>query len=232
MIKIGSLALDGTPKIAVPFTAPVSAKALQTAVTQGLDIAELRLDLADHNAIDDLITSTTSVPTLATIRSAAEGGEWPVERDAERLALYERILPTVDAVDVEYNATIRENVVTLAKAHRKPVVLSYHNFTYTPEPTALINTLNNMRAAGADICKLAVMTNTAKDAQQLTQLLLEHHQHDCVIIGMGNYGQLTRVFLAGLGSLFTFAHLGQSTAPGQIPLSQLQSDLRRYFPAN
>lgn len=235
MINIGSLALNGTPTIAVPFTAAISTTELQAAQQQGLDLAELRLDLCRDQSttgIDTLISSFASVPTLATIRSAAEGGEWPVENEAERLALYEHVLPHVDAIDIENGAKIREQVVNLAKTHNKPVILSYHNFTHTPPSAELIQTIQQMRTAGADVCKLAVMTQTVADAQQLTQILLEHNQNDCVIIGMGDYGLLTRVFLAGLGSLFTFAHLGAATAPGQIPLPQLHSDLRRYFPAD
>ena len=51
-----------------------------------------------------------------------------------------------------------------------------------------------------------------------------------IVIGMGDRAVATRVLFPALGSLLTYAHAGDATAPGQIPLAEMTALLARLFP--
>lgn len=234
MHNFGQLALDGSPRIAVPFRDGNERASIARALELGMDIAELRIDqFANRNTAHVLreIEKFQGVPILATIRSATEGGAWP-DSDTARLELYKAILPQVDAVDVEWSsASIATHVVSAARALGKPVVLSFHDFTCTPP----LKTLNLMaplaRDAGADIVKIAAMCNSQDDVRTLTQFTLENASEGVVVIGMGPIGITTRVLLPALGSLFTFAAYGEGTAPGQLQLEEMASIFAKLYPS-
>jgi len=235
MIHFGKLALDGSPRIAVPFRDGNAADSIARAVQLGMHIAELRIDqFADRGAANVLaeIEKFETVPILATIRSAAEGGNWE-GNDAARLDLYKTILPHVDAVDVEWpSASIAAHVVAAARALGKPVVLSFHDFAKTPQLDMLNLMAPLARDAGADIVKIAAMCNSQDDVRTLTRFTLDHAHEGVVVIGMGQIGITTRVLLPALGSLFTFAAYGEGTAPGQLQLEDMASIFAKLYPAS
>jgi 3-dehydroquinate dehydratase-1 len=67
--------------------------------------------------------------------------------------------------------------------------------------------------------------------RSLARLLVDASDIGLIAIGMGDAGVATRVLFPALGSLLTYAHGGNATAPGQIPLVEMQQLLRRLFPA-
>ena len=52
-----------------------------------------------------------------------------------------------------------------------------------------------------------------------------------VTICMGPEGELSRILFPALGSLFTFAHAGKPSAPGQLNCDETQQLLARFYPA-
>jgi 3-dehydroquinate dehydratase-1 len=67
--------------------------------------------------------------------------------------------------------------------------------------------------------------------RSLARLLVSTEDIGLIAIGMGDRAVATRLLFPALGSLLTYAHAGAATAPGQIPLDEMQSLLRRLFPA-
>ena len=224
MVHLGSIILDGSPRIAVPFRAGNNPASINAAIRLGMDIAELRIDqFASRTQANVLaeIEKFRAIPVLATIRAASEGGAWK-DSDAERLALYKAVLPHVDAVDVELSSSaIAPDVVAAAHVLAKPVVLSFHDFAKTPPLDKLNAIARDARAAGADIVKVAAMCTSQDDVRILTRFTLDHASEGVVVIGMGPIGVPTRVLFPALGSLFTFAAYGEGTAPGQLQLDQM-----------
>lgn len=230
MLKLGNLLLDGTPRIAVPFRDGHDAAYIAAAADAGADLFELRVDQFsrhDPNHVLGEIRKFAARPVLVTIRSAAEGGSWTASDD-ERLALYEAVLPHVDAVDVELSSVaIRDAVVAAAHLHAKPVILSFHDFQGMPTRADLDAIERDARAAGADIVKVAVMCRDGyTDVLELAAFTRAHAHKGVVVIGMGPHGVVTRIYLPMIGSLFTFAAYGQGSAPGQLPLPVMREIFR------
>ncbi|GMV92303.1 MAG: hypothetical protein AMXMBFR82_20810 [Candidatus Hydrogenedentota bacterium] len=234
-VQFGPLQLDGVrPRIAVPFRDGTPPERIAEATRLGMDIAELRVDLfADRSpkavlAEDDRFRD---VPVLATIRSAAEGGQW-AGADAERYALYEAVLPHVAAVDVELSSTaIVGEVIAAAHDGERCVVISFHDFEKTPPASTLDDIANRAHDAGADIVKIAATCNTPRDLHTLAEYTLRHREKGLVTIGMGEIGLVSRIFFPALGSLFTFASFGDGTAAGQLPLNMTAEYLREFYPS-
>ena len=234
MIKLGSLSFpEDTPRIAVSFGDHASVRVIQDAEKLGLDIVELRVDLCsryDEKYILDEIKKFKNLPLIGTIRSKKEGGNWG-RSDAERLSLFEAMLPTVDAVDIEISSKeILAEVVKAAHAVKKIVIVSHHDFQKTPNIDELSKIAGEARSVGADIVKIATLVLKSEDIQTLAEFTIANKPKGVVSIGMGDKGVVTRILLLALGSLITYAALGQSTAPGQLEFADTVDLIRRLYP--
>jgi 3-dehydroquinate dehydratase I len=233
MITLGSLALGAVPRIAAPLT-DGDVRVHADDVRRYADVAELRIDeFAQHDPAHVVAVcrdaGALALPLIATIRSVDEGGATHLD-DAQRLALFEAVLPTVAAVDVELRAPIRDQVVALAHRAGKRAIVSYHNFTATPIDSDLSAILDAAVLGQADVVKIAAHARDAVDADRLLVFLLARRDRAMILIGMGPYGVASRVFFPLLGSLITYGSVGAATAPGQLPLAELHAELRRYSP--
>lgn len=229
-LRLGPLALGPAPRIAVPFDGAATRAELEALCARGLDVAELRLDhfaVRDAAAVRALLPRYAGIPTLATIRIAAEGGGWTAG-DAERVRLFLALLDAVDAVDVELAAgEVLREVLPAARAAGRLVIASHHDFAATPAPAALADVVARAAAAGADVVKIAAAVQGPDDVRALARVLVEPAPVGRIVIGMGEAALATRVLFPALGSLVTYAHAGRATAPGQLPLDELAALLRR-----
>jgi 3-dehydroquinate dehydratase-1 len=233
-LRIGKVSLRRhRPTVIVPITDRTPAAALRRAVAQGLDLAEARVDLFRElrapRALPVLERARRLVPLLVTVRAASEGGAWR-RSEEERIELYRALLPQADAVDIELAAPGRASLVKAAHQARKLVILSQHDFRRTPPDAALDRAITRGFAAGADIVKLAAHLQSDADCARLTALFARHPGLPLVVIGMGDHGKKTRVLFPALGSLFTFAALDRSTAPGQLAWGDMRRELALFFP--
>ena len=130
-------------------------------------------------------------------------------------------------VDVElYSGD--EDVDKLVKlAHEKGIyiVMSNHDFNKTPEVQDMVSRMCRMQDMGADIAKIAVMPQNNEQLINLftaTSIMNTKYARVPVItISMGKLGALSRIAGQVFGSSVTFAALEQSSAPGQIPVAEL-----------
>jgi len=134
-VRIGGVALDGRPRVALALRDREDVGAVRQAVDAGVDILELRVDLfqqADAAYARGVLDRFAFAPRLLTIRSAAEGGGWR-EDGAARAVLFEALLPHAEAVDIELSAgAIRDRVIASAHGAGLPVIGSFHDFEATP----------------------------------------------------------------------------------------------------
>jgi 3-dehydroquinate dehydratase-1 len=230
--RLGGLELDGAPRIMVPFVAAVDAARVAAARAAGMDAAELRLDRWPELHPDELVGRTAAfsgVPTLATIRSAAEGGGW-TGSDAARAALFQAAAAVADGVDIELSsAAILGDVVGAARAERRLVVVSFHDFEATPTLGALRDIAAAAREAGADIVKVACMPTDPACLRRLAAFTLEQAEAGVVAIAMGTAGLSSRLLFPALGSAFTFASFGEGSAPGQIDVTEMRALIARIY---
>ncbi|MEV8512809.1 type I 3-dehydroquinate dehydratase [Dactylosporangium sp. NPDC051484] len=223
----------GVPLVAVSFGDDDAEGDAARARALGVDLAELRIDWYGSTDPDYVLRAVApfraaGLPTLATIRSKAEGGHWPGD-DARRLALFEAVLPEVDAVDVELSsAAILPGVVAAAHAADRLVIVSYHDFDATPDEAALRATVEAAVAAGADFVKISTMALGPGDLRVLAGLLVRYDS--MIVIGMGAEGAGSRVFFPLLGSRITYSAIGGRPAPGQLPFAETVRLLETFSP--
>lgn len=171
-------------------------------------------------------------PVLGTIRLIADGGRWPV--DAARLPWFERALDVVSWADVEVESPIAAEVVAAARARRRRIIVSHHDFTGTPDAARLDAIVERAARLGPDVIKLATMIRSPADHDLLIDLLRRRRQStgpSLALIGMGPLGTTLRSYLPCVGSRLTYGYLDETAAPGQLPAAELTRRLRADCPA-
>ncbi len=233
MIKIGSLTLGGTPRVALSVKDRVPPSILRKAKQLGVDLVECRIDqYASFEAkyVVNEVKKIKGLPKIATIRLRREGGKWSLAETA-RLNLFKAVMPCVDAVDIELSAKeILPDLIREARRRKKIVIVSCHNFKKTPADAKLRQVLQQGKKLGAGIVKIATLVHRRKDLQRLASFTIAHAGKNLICIGMGAQGTSTRLLFPGVGSLITYTHMGQPTAPGQIDCKTTLEFLKKMYP--
>ncbi len=209
-------------KIAVPLRDKNFEEHLEMASSEGADIIELRVDLferRDPEFIREKIEKVheKGLETILTIRSEREGGK----RIEGRERLFEYLSPLSDYTDIELSSTSLIGFIRqVVKAHRRKLIISFHDFERTPPGWLIIEYLREMYRWGADIAKISVTPKTQEDVAKLL-CFSRRVEGDKIIIAMGELGKVTRIAGYIFGSVITYSFIGESTAPGQIPLKEM-----------
>jgi 3-dehydroquinate dehydratase-1 len=204
------------------------------------DLIEWRVDffagIAETPVVIDIArrirAAAGETPILFTQRSAAEGGE-PIplaEEDAVRL--YEAVCESrcADLVDFEMSNHLDHvhRVREVSRRYGVQMIASYHHFENTPSLETLIRRFAQAEELGADAGKVAVMPHSAEDVLTLLSATLQSSRRltiPLISMSMGGYGSLTRMFGWMFGSAVTFAVGASSSAPGQVPIEDLDTVL-------
>lgn len=231
------------PLICVPLTGTTQTELeeqLMKILLQSPDMLEWRADffteLADQEAVMRVIhyiKATTDLPLLFTIRSEKEGGEKITLSESEKVGLIQAVSErtAIDIIDYEVSNE-PEFVRKLRDVSRKngqQLILSYHNFEKTPENERLVALAKQMKTYGADVAKLAVMPSGRDDVYRLLEVTQEIDgllDIPVVTMSMGELGALSRVIGWAYGSRLTFGVGVASSAPGQIPVSDLRQAIQ------
>ncbi|HSR54023.1 MAG TPA: type I 3-dehydroquinate dehydratase [Acidobacteriota bacterium] len=175
---------------------------------------EVRLDALDKPRLPSL-PRPTSTRFVATCRPSRQGGGW-TGSERERLELLQEAARAGFAwIDLEHDV---ERGLDLPS--QVSVLRSLHDFQGMPD--SLDSAYHKLRQRG-DGAKLAV---TVKGTAQLVKLLdfmaQLAPQESRVVLGMGEYGQPSRLLGAFLGNLWTYVAEDQENlaAPGQFGLGQ------------
>lgn len=173
-----------------------------------------------------------NTPLLFTRRAIVEGGEKIPLSEAQVIALYEAVCESksIDLIDYEMANTPAHiaQVRAAAQAHQIALVLSFHNFSETPSLDALNQQFLKAEKLGADVAKIAVMPRDLADVLTLLDATLQSSKTlriPLVSMSMGPYGSLSRLFGWAFGSALTFAVGASSSAPGQVPIEDLNTVL-------
>jgi 3-dehydroquinate dehydratase-1 len=230
--SIGGVALGGSVPRIVAAGGETELEALAAAETA--DLVEARVDLFDDPQPDTLPATLGRLraagrPVILTVRAADEGG-WPLA-DGRRRDLYAAGLAIADAIDVEIASTalVRE-LLPRARALGRTVILSAHATRTMPPLDVLLDIVGRGRELGADIVKVAAVARDVEELATLISVTLAMREHALVTLAMGQMGPLSRLVLPAAGSLLTYGHVGQPTAPGQLPVTELATLVRRFFP--
>src|SRR6266545_1787180 len=200
------------------------------------DVIEWRVDfferIGDAAAVLDvaraLRTAAGDLPIIFTRRSTKEGGEPIAIGEEDVVRLYDavgasRLVDFIDfemGNDPEHLRRVREST----RAHETRLILSYHNFAYTPGVEFLVQRFLEAERLGADVAKVAVMP---RDRMDVLMLLVATAQADAkggiplISMAMGPLGSVTRMIGGLFGSSLSFAVGEAASAPGQIPIADL-----------
>ncbi len=195
------------------------------------DLFELRLDSLHPISADlEKKISRLRAPFIITARDPREGGTVNLSSDARR-ALLQRFLPRAKYIDVELR-TARDFAALLDAAKKRKVrwVLSYHNFKSTPSSRSLCAKARRAKALGADVFKVATRTDTPADLSRLVGFITSGARAGRMPVsamGIGKLGGISRLLLAGCGSVLNYGSVDRPNVEGQLPIDVLRSALRR-----
>ena len=186
-----------------------------------VDLFEVRIDLIGDGWTE--IAKQLKKPWIACNRMVEEGGKWQ-GNEARRI---EKLLQAMELgakiVDVEYNAKNVDNIISFIRK-RATCLLSFHDFEKTPPLETLKQTVQKELKAGADICKIVTFAQSFEDNLTVLQLITEFPGKRVVAFAMGPQGMASRVLAPLAGAYFTYGAVekGKESAPGQIPVVDMQ----------
>jgi 3-dehydroquinate dehydratase-1 len=188
-----------------------------------VDVVEIRADaLAAELPAVERAMKAISLPILLTVRHPAEGGVGALTV-SERRALYHRLLPRAALVDLEVRSLkILGDILTQARALKVRTVISTHFFRTTPSLAKMLNLQRQAFRGGADIFKLATLAPTASALARLLEFTEGKAPGPRAVMGMGSFGQVSRLALARAGSVLNYGYLDQPNAPGQWEARELK----------
>jgi len=216
-------------RIAVPVVEATVNRArgrYQRAARKGL-WTEVRLDYLEEQAPDlQRLFRSLPGPVIATNRLAAEGGRW-TGTEADRLVLLAQALNLgVTCLDLELAADSGFRREILARRGSTKLILSWHDFTGTPDTARLEAVLEEMLAAEADIVKLVALAREPVDNLRLLSLIPQARARGQEIIAfcMGPVGKWSRIAAPLLGSFLAFAPFSKTgaSAPGQLTVNDVK----------
>ena len=215
--------------ICIPIVGPTQEKSIQdiAAAEPLADLLELRLDLMDEYDLNTLLEASTK-PFIVTNRTKLEGGQFRGSEKKRVDILRKAMDAGAEYVDIEAS-TSKELLKPFLESERKSkIILSYHNFTDTPEELAHLYEL--MCEMPADVIKIVTYARDITDNLALFDLLSRSKRDGKKLIAlcMGERGEISRILSPLLGGFLTFGSLetGKESAPGQITAVTLKDIYR------
>ncbi len=239
-VRIG----EGIPKVIVPIVKRTRQEILRAAeelLHFSFDMVEWRADhyedVTELASVRETAAALRQIlgdkPILFTFRTAGEGGEREITPQ-EYEALNKEVIAAgaVDLIDVEafFDEAVVRELIDFAHRHQVKVIASNHDFFKTPSEEEILRRLLKMQELGADIPKIAVMPNGKEDVltllsatQKMTETLADR---PIITMSMAKTGMISRLAGEIFGSACTFGAAGETSAPGQMNVTDLKTVLQ------
>jgi len=236
-VRIGRVKVGDAPKIVVTITSPQNLQTIARACQAGADILELRLDYIANLPVEKIISITqkaacaAGVPIIATLRAHREGGarrDGMMADEPRRVALYQALLPYVQAVDIELACPLVHEVVANTHKKGRTVIMSYHHFHTTPALARLKALAQLAKAKGADVVKIVTTTRTPVEMNRLFTLLHDRPVWPIAAFSTGPHALLSRLMSWFFQSSLIYAGLPGKTVPGQPDINRVKGMLKHF----
>ncbi len=198
--------------------------ALRCALNLGagaVDLLELRVDAfaADPDVLVRAVPQLSArFPLMVTVRHPAEGAASALDLRVRR-RLFRQFLPMVQWADFEVRSleSLAEEIA-LAAGSDVRVVLSDHYFERTPSLGLLQRRFEAVREYRPAAFKVAALARTPVDLERLLAFFNWASLKEpgrLAVMGMGAYGQVSRLLFGRCGSLLNYGYLDRPQVPGQ-----------------
>lgn len=187
------------------------------------DIIEVWIDGVRDLELNKIVEQSKDL--LLVCKGKDENGSYNGSDDEKINLLQQGIDLGVKYVDV--SIFTKSSCIKKLLLHKKKskVILSFHDFCYTPTLQKLKVQVDRMRKFNSDIIKIAVYPQSTKDIITIFALAqyLRSIKQEFILIGMGDRGQCTRIFAPLIGSSFVFVSpsQGKETASGQMTQGEI-----------
>lgn len=188
-------------------------------LSKKFELVEIRLDLTQFNKFQVQKIFSSEAKLIATCRPCNYS-------DEERKELLKTAINYGAAyVDIEFEGDYgyKQEIISAALAKKCDVIISYHNFSFTPSREQLKIITSQCFDMGANVAKISCMVQKPEDNASI--LSVYESGKRIVSIGMGEMGKISRIAASFLGAEFTFASASDEslTAPGQISYTKLKT---------
>lgn len=193
-----------------------------------LDVVEVRVDALEKHLLEvERAILRIPIPILITVRHPAEGGVGNLTV-ARRRELISRFFPFAAFVDIELRSApgFAAEIEQIRDSGAK-LIVSDHHFRSTPSLAQMIARERRAFQAGADIFKLACLLPGAKEFARLVEFAGRPVARSRAVMGMGKFGQVSRLALAQAGSALNYGYLDRPNAPGQWEARELKTLVAR-----
>lgn len=194
---------------------------------------ELRLDYFSTLDLTQLkeVCASLHKPWILTLRKSDQGGCYK-KSETERYRQIEELLKLQpDYLDLELGTCRNFIQKTLLEHPRVKLMLSYHDFSNTPDEKALNTLYETLKAVPAYYYKLAFQALSSLDALRLLVWSKEKNDGRFIAISMGEHAVFSRPISSIIGCPIHYASAG---ALKENPLGQLTAQLsheRYHVPA-
>jgi 3-dehydroquinate dehydratase-1 len=205
-------------KIVAALTDPKDASRAQE---QGADIVELRFDLMAGDPVNLVQTckEVCSLPVIATIRSAQEGGQF----FGDAAAWFDKIQPVIPLVDyIDIEQRFASNAPGI-KAAGKQIIASHHSGQMIPLQDMFM--LERELRTFGDMVKIIVTPRNEDDIIDLIAFTRAIKKPISTGV-MGAQFRYARAILPLFGSDLVYCHIGNRTAAGQYSVQEFISLIR------
>jgi 3-dehydroquinate dehydratase-1 len=205
-------------KIVAALTDPKDASRAQE---QGADIVELRFDLMAGDPVNLVQTckEVCSLPVIATIRSAQEGGQF----FGDAAAWFDKIQPVIPLVEyIDIEQRFASNAPGI-KAAGKQIIASHHSGQMIPLQDMFM--LERELRTFGDMVKIIVTPRNEDDIIDLIAFTRAIKKPISTGV-MGAQFRYARAILPLFGSDLVYCHIGNRTAAGQYSVQEFISLIR------
>ncbi|MBN2156556.1 MAG: type I 3-dehydroquinate dehydratase [Candidatus Lokiarchaeota archaeon] len=141
-----------------------------------------------------------------------------------------------DYIDLNANIPLipLTELADLAVKNHVSIIYSYHNWEETPSLDVIselceyfLQLLPHFASDPQNILKMVFMAKTSDDQNTVLNFCKKYHDKGFKLISfcMGEDGKMSRIQSIKNGCNYTYAYIGEPTAPGQIHLSDIQKFL-------
>ena len=232
VVNVKNVAIgEGMTKICVPLVAPTDYDVdyqLRIIAKSEPDMVEFRADMYEKCFDREALMKTLAkihdklgqFPIIFTFRTKGEGGCMEATLSQYHDLLIDAIdSGYIDIVDIEYFSDMEIVDEVIAEAHSKGVyvIVSNHDFKTTIPMEQIVDRFKSiMPEEGSQVVD---MMQAAKELQE------SGNQTPLIVISMGELGVETRTTGEMYGNSVSFATAGIPSAPGQISVDALRSQL-------